>query len=127
MADKVKLSTDARVLMSSWFRAGHKTKVEVGGAKAKSRLTERAKAALTELEERGYITSRAVNDDGRMEFQGTDKRCVPLSLDEMEIHGAWSPTEPNPEASPEAKARPTASMHLSYGTPLGLSLIGGGE
>lgn len=117
MADKVKLSTDARVLMSSWFRSGHKTKVEVGGAKAKSRLTERAKAALTELEGHGFIASRQVRDDGRMEFQGTDIRCTPLSIEEMERHGAWSPTEPNPEAPPEAKAQHTATLHLSYGTP----------
>jgi len=112
-----KLSMDARVLMSSWFRTGHKTKVEVGGTKAKSRLADRAKAALTELEGHGFITSRQVRDDGRMEFQGTDIRCTPLSIEEMERHGAWSPIEPNPEAPPEAKAQHTATLHLSYGNP----------
>lgn len=109
------LSIDARVLLTSWFLNGHKTQVEVGGATAKSILTERAKAALNELEKHGYITARQVRDDGRMLFQGTEKRDRRMSMADMERHGAWSPTEPNPNASEAAKAMPTATLHLTTG------------
>lgn len=109
------LSMDARVLLTSWFLNGHRTKVEVGGDKAKSRLTERAKTALAELEQQGFITARQVRADGRMLYQGTDKREGRLSLADMERHGAWSPTEPNPLASPDAKALPLATLNLRSG------------
>jgi len=109
------LSNDAQVLLTSWFLNGHKTTVEVGGAHAKSRLTERAKAALAELEAAGFITSRPFNDSGRMVFQGTEKRGKRMSLAQMEVHGAWSPTEPNPGASAAAKDQPTATLHLRSG------------
>jgi len=112
-----KLTDDARALLTSWFLNGHHTSVEVGGTSAKSRLTERARTALAELEAAGFITSKRVNDDGRMCFQGTDKPGERLSFKDMEALGKWSPTEPNPDASDAARAKPTASIHLRSAEP----------
>lgn len=105
-------SMDARCLLTSWFMHGPKSVLSVGGATAKSRLTGRARSALDELLAAGYIEARPITKDGRMEFRGTDKRDQRLSLAEMEVHGAWSPTEPNPHASEAAKALPTATINL---------------
>ena len=112
---ETEISIDARCLLTAWFLNGHRTIVEVGGSRAKSRLTERAKAAVNELTQAGYITAEQITPDGRMMFQGTEKRGKRLSIAEMEEYGAWSPTEPNPDASPEAKAKSTATLHISAG------------
>jgi hypothetical protein len=109
------LSMDARVLLTAWFLNGHHTMVEVGGATAKSRLTDRARAALAELEASGHITAKPVGKEGRMLFQGTDIRDGRLSLAEIEKHGAWSPTEPNPGASEHNRAKSTATLRLTSG------------
>lgn len=109
------LSMDARVLLTAWFLNGQKTKVEVGGTYAKSRLTHRAQAAIDELVATGHITASAFNDTGRMLYQGTDKRGARLSLADMEKYGAWSPTEANPLASAEMQNRSTMTLRLTSG------------
>lgn len=91
------LSWDARCLLSTWFSYGDKTKVTVGGAFAVSVLSERGAAAITELVAKGYATAEVFNHTGRMTYTGTDKcRGGRLAMADMELHGNWSPTMPNP-------------------------------
>lgn len=90
----VDLSMDAKVLMTSWFGYGEKTSVVIGGKGAQSVLSDRAKAAMKELVDRGYVVAREFNSFGRVEYVGTEK-CFRLSFREVEKHGYWSPTKSN--------------------------------
>lgn len=92
------LSMDARVLLTAWFGFGSKTSVKVGGEGAKSVMTQRAETAMSELIDAGYVTAKRFNQFGRMEYTGTDKcNGAKLSMANMNKHGRWSPTQPNPE------------------------------
>lgn len=108
------LSMDARCLLSSWWLSP-RCEVAVGGKSAKSILTDRAISALAELEAAGYIRSEPIGDEGRRRFIGTGKKGQRLRLVEMEEHGAWSPTMPNPDAPEEAKSQTTMSLHFRAG------------
>lgn len=94
------LSMDARVLLSVYFAIGEKTTLRVGGKGAQSVLSDRADKAMHELVEGGYVTAKLYNSFGRMEYVGTEK-CVGqrLSFKDMEEHGRWSATKPNPDLS----------------------------
>jgi hypothetical protein len=91
------VSMDARVLASSWFGFGQKTSVKIGGEGAQSVMTARAAAAMKELVDGRYVIAKPFNQFGRMEYIGTEKcALLKLSMKDMEKHGRWSPTEPNP-------------------------------
>lgn len=94
------LSMDAQVLVTAWFAWGDKTSVKIGGVGSQSILSDRARIAMDELVAKGFVTAHQFNRYGRMEYIGTDK-CpgMKLSQAQMEKHGKWSPTMPNPEAS----------------------------
>lgn len=103
------LSMDARVLIHAWFSYGDKCKVEVGGVGAQSVLSERGQAAINELVAAGFIVAEEFNRFGRMRYVGTELcRGQRLSLEEIDLYGAWSATVPNPAT--QATPRPQAQL-----------------
>lgn len=111
MTDKLNLSDDALVILTSIFKFGPKASLKVGGQGAQSRLSERGRKALTELVEHGLLSAEEYNQYGKMIYQGTDKlgeainnkRFKFMSLKDMEQKGRWSMTEKNPDYQPDGK------------------------
>lgn len=68
------LSKDA-VVFGLCYLNGPKCKLSFGGEGAKMRITDRARAALSELLQHGYAEPAAPEDQivGREHYQGTDK------------------------------------------------------
>ncbi|SFB52532.1 hypothetical protein SAMN03159496_04660 [Rhizobium sp. NFR07] len=96
----IKLSIDARALMTTFFAHGEKSSLKIGGEGAQSVLSDRASSAMDELVEGGFVTASLFNSSGRMEYIGTSKCSgMKLTLHEMERHGRWSATKPNPALS----------------------------
>lgn len=116
MESVVDLSTDAQALVKAWFPYGPKASVKIGGEGCKSILSERGAAAIEELIAKGYVTAEPFNRFGRMLYTGTDKCSeVRMTLEDMELHGGFSPTMPNPDADERATVLPLASIQLSSG------------
>lgn len=92
------LTLDARVLLTTFFPYGTKSSLKIGGVGAQSVFSNRAEVAIDELVKGGYVTASLFNSFGRMQYVGTDKCLgVRLSLEEIEQHGRWSATKPNPD------------------------------
>lgn len=92
------LSMDARVLITTFFFNGDRSTLRIGGEGAQSVLSDRAAVAMEELVIGGYVTASEFNRFGRMEYVGTGKcQGVRLSFAEIEEHGRWSATKPNPK------------------------------
>lgn len=92
------LSMDARVLITTFFANGTKNSLRIGGEGAQSVLSDRAAVAMEELVIGGYVTASEFNRFGRMEYVGTDKcHAERLSFSQIEEHGRWSATKPNPK------------------------------
>lgn len=91
------LSMDARVIITTFFANGTKNSLRIGGEGAQSVLSDRAEVAMEELVSGGYVKASEFNRFGRMEYVGTDK-CpgARLSFAEIEEHGRWGATKPNP-------------------------------
>ena len=92
------LSMDARIVAKTYFGFGEKTTVRIGGEGAQSIMSERGSAAMQELINGGYVSATEFNRYGRMEYRGTEKlNGLPrLSMKDIEAHGKWSFTMPNP-------------------------------
>lgn len=94
---KSDISMDARVLITGWFAWGDKTSVKIGGEGAQSVLSDRAEPAMQELISKGLVTAHKFNNYGRMQYVGTPEcAALKLSQKDMEKHGRWSATKPNP-------------------------------
>ncbi|NTA48171.1 hypothetical protein G6L34_08695 [Agrobacterium tumefaciens] len=92
------LSMDARVMLTTFFANGTKNSLKIGGVGAQSVFSDRAEVAINELVNGGYVTASLFNSFGRMQYVGTDKCLgVRLSFEEIEQHGRWSATKPNPD------------------------------
>jgi len=92
------LSMDARMLIGAFFSGGEKHSLKIGGEGAQSVLSDRAAVAMDELIAGGYVRAEEFNQYGRMLYTGTEK-CVGQrpSMDEVEMHGGFTATKPNPE------------------------------